>query len=326
MRALVVLLALGACREPVEVGRVSSAVNGEVDTTARYPGVLGMFVDKGTSVARCTGVLLGPNLVLTARHCVSPTRAGGIVCGSSPLGTPFEGMNALVTTDPEMPDDPAAYVRGARMAVPPDGTDECGFDIALVVLEGAGIDPSEATPYEPRLERPVATGELLTAVGYGTSGSGGLGRRRYREGAPVACLGGADCAIPEVQPTEFMIEDGFFCTSDSGAPSFDADGRVVGVTSKGIDPCVTPIVSSVFAWSEWIRRVAIEAANEGGYAAAAWAVPVPDAGVPDAGLDAGAPPAPIEESGCAVGGGSAASGLAALPWIALGVFCRRKRG
>jgi hypothetical protein len=308
------------------IGRVSSAVNGEVDSTALYPGVLGMFVDKGTGVARCSGVLIAPNLVLTARHCVSPTRSGGIVCGSSPLGTPFEGDAAVVTTDYTMPDEPSAYVRGARFAVPSEGNDECGFDIALVVLEGAGVPASAATPYEPRLDAPVATGELLTAVGFGMTMSGGLGTRRYREGANVACVGGADCTVPEVQPTEFMVGDGFFCTADSGAPSFDADGRVVGVTSKGIDPCSGPIVSSVYAWRDWIRAVAVEAAAEGGYAPPSWAVPMPDAGAPlaDAGLDAGAtPPPPTDDGGCRVTGTS--SPWLALSWLVLFAANRRRR-
>ncbi len=49
------------------------------------------FTHYTDSVSACTASLIAPNVLLTARHCVSP---GGIeegVCGQSPFGTPVPG-------------------------------------------------------------------------------------------------------------------------------------------------------------------------------------------------------------------------------------------
>lgn len=320
---LFMLVALGCAPD---VGASTAAVEGEVDTAAEWSGVLGMNIDKDGGFASCTGVLIAPNLLLTARHCVSSTQPE-IVCGSSPLSPPVPGENVLSTTDTTIESTSTAVV-GLTVEVPPEGNDECGFDIAAVILRAEPFGGAEI--YPPRLDRPVTTGETFTAVGYGTTESGGgLGTRRVATDVSVACVGGVDCDNPVVQPTEWISEDGAFCRSDSGAPAI-ADGEVVGIVSKGLAPCNAPILTSVYAFRDWIRQVGREAAVQGAYPTPAWAVeemgdagtgsdagdePLADAG-PDAGEDGG--------GGCAARPGRAAP-MPALALLALALLGRRRR-
>lgn len=337
MRALasltILLLAAGCAPDlAADLGAGRAAVNGEVDTAAEWTGVLGMNIEKPEGFASCTGVLIAPNLLLTARHCVASTQPT-IVCGSSPLSDPVPGMNVLATTDTTVSAMSTAVI-GLAVEVPPDGNDECGFDIAAVILQAEPFGGAEV--YPPRLDRPVATGESFTAVGYGTNGmGGGIGTRRVATTGSVACVGGVDCDIPEAQDTEWVAEDGTFCTSDSGAPAL-VDGEVVGVISKGLAPCDAPILTSVYAFRDWIREVGRAAAIQGGYPTPEWAAEAAvDAGTgetdagetpmteSDAGPDGGATGGP-EDGGCAASPGRSASPLG-LALLALGLLGRPRR-
>ena len=71
----------------------------------------------------CSGSLLAPNLVLTARHCVSVvkgTDSGQIQCGVSQFQAPHAGNQFYVSPDAVRPntlDDPS-FVQGADVRVP----------------------------------------------------------------------------------------------------------------------------------------------------------------------------------------------------------------
>lgn len=320
-RLALACLLTSACA-PAVASRVAS-VNGAVDTEGNWPGVVVMQIRKPEGIATCTGVLIAPNLLLTARHCVSSTQPA-LVCGASPLAPPVGGDDVLSTNDLVLADT-SPVVRTVRVEVPPEGNDECGFDIAAVILAG---EFEGAEIYPPRLDRDVTTGETFTAVGYGTTGSGGLGTRRVLGEVSVACVGGVDCTIPEVQETEWVATDGAFCRSDSGAPAIDADGNVIGVISKGINPCSTPILSSTYAFRDWIRAVGVMAAEEGDYPSPAWAIEAPDAGLADAGTDA--PPESdagtmSSSGGCAVAGRAARGGGLTFLLSMLALAARRRR-
>src|SRR5271165_2200535 len=64
------------------VGSESSAIqDGTVDTTHDF--AVGIVQMTNQAVAFCSGVLLEPNLVATARHCVSQLLSPQIDCSSS---------------------------------------------------------------------------------------------------------------------------------------------------------------------------------------------------------------------------------------------------
>jgi MYXO-CTERM domain-containing protein len=263
------LMSCGGQPEQERLGRASVSVNGTVDSSDQYPMVVGVVVNKSTAIARCSGVLIAANLVLTARHCLSPTSGGLVQCGSSPLGTPYPAANVRVTRLFQMSDLPEDYLTAARIEVVPGGNDTCGYDLAAVVLEGEGFGAQAKTAI-PRIDVSVVDGEEHVAVGYGSDGSGGIGVRRFKPGLYAYCVGTA-CPLP-VPQTEWVGASDSFCQADSGAPALDVDGKAIGVVSRGQDPCATPILANLAEWKSWIMELGVSAAADGGYAAPFWAL------------------------------------------------------
>src|SRR4029078_10580959 len=73
-----------------------------------------------------------------------------------------------------------------------------------------------------------------------------------------------------IESTEFLGDTGI-CSGDSGGPAFDAEGKVVGVVSRGAEGCEFPVYSTVTAWKDWLMETPLEAADLGGYEPPYWA-------------------------------------------------------
>ena len=224
----------------------------------------------GGAVGGCTASLIAPNLLLTARHCVSPSEGEDrVICGSATFDDAVAGDQVISTND-AVPNRQSPTFRGASVRVPSEGADTCGFDIALITL-AEPIPSSVAAPAVPRIDREVEAGESYTAVGYGVDENGDPteGRMVLRD-LTVECSPGA-CGPRGIESTEFLGETGV-CSGDSGGPALDVNGKVIGVVSRGSEPCETPIYGTVFAWRDLIVETALEAAELGGYDPPFWAV------------------------------------------------------
>ncbi len=212
----------------------------------------------------CSAVLVAPNLLLTARHCLAGAADSEVVCGESPLDTLVEPEavvldNVLSYLDTPQPGLQVPAI--ARFEVPPGAADVCGNDLAALLLDRAILTP----PLVPRLADPATVGERYTAVGYGRStlseGSR-AGVRMRLEDQVVRCVGSA-CAIPSAA-TEFGGDDGV-CLGDSGGPAVDRQGRVLGIASRSAEGCETPVYTSLPAFAAWLEPLLDEAAELGGY-------------------------------------------------------------
>lgn len=191
------------------------------------------------SVTLCSGALVAPNLVLTARHCVSDALTQTPACDA--LGQSHNGQQLSYDADPRAisiytgthvdfgVDQPRAH--GER-TVHPSTSVICDADVAFLVLDRA-IEGVTVLPM--RLHGAVESGDLVVPVGFGGGATGDVGTRVPRSSSAVLSVGpGANHETGAVLgPREFEVSAAT-CKGDSGGPAIDVrTGQVVGVVSRG---------------------------------------------------------------------------------------------
>jgi Trypsin len=264
------LFAVAACAAPTadtsesRQASTQSIVGGSVSTPSQDAAVL--LNEAGAP--SCTGTLIAPNLVLTARHCVTYFNP------NTECGAPLRGElgPSLVTVSVGVHATRQGWVARATKFFVPTAQDLCGGDIALVMLDD---DVTGITPATVRFSPPTI-GEVAIAVGYGDQGTG----RRQREGVKVLALGPVTTSyktangqsLPMRLPANELATTESTCYGDSGGPLFDALGQIIGIASRGLDDLCNdrPTYWTTLAAYEALIR---SAANAAGH-------PLPEATVP----------------------------------------------
>ncbi|HEY2512692.1 MAG TPA: trypsin-like serine protease [Polyangiaceae bacterium] len=190
------------------------------DDSGRDPAVVALTSDDGEL---CSAVLVAPDVVLTARHCVSLT-SNSVTCPASSAQIsgerPAASLRVLVGESLATAWEAA---RG-RLVYAPSTDRLCGADIALVVLDQE-IDSIAPLAISTT---PVAAGEHVTALGFGRRIDGEpSGTKLLREHVQVRSVSGAEFEVGEAT-----------CQGDSGGPALDeSTGQILGVVSRGGPAC-----------------------------------------------------------------------------------------
>lgn len=234
------LALLGACavdsREAV--GTSQAAIIAGTDSTVEQDSVVMIkhydAVQIGGGAEGCTGTMLTPRLVLTARHCVAATdpqlacESDGTASFGGNVQQSYPASKLFAFSGTARPDFISGLDRAARGAEIIDDAAKnlCNHDLALILLEkplpGAKISPI-------RLDGGPKAGEITTIVGWGvTDKEASPAARKQRANVKIQEVGPAD----RLGPAEFRVgESG--CAGDSGGPAFAPSGAVLGVLSRG---------------------------------------------------------------------------------------------
>ncbi len=207
------------------------------DDEGSIGGVVALRVGAGGSFELCTGALVAPNVVLTARHCVTKNTTTSVSCdengrsanGPHVVGDEAPGTIGIYTgASPVFSKRPLAL---AKAIVSPQGDYLCDADIALVVLDRS----LSVEPLAVRLEAKAQVGETIRAVGYGQNDMNAPIGSRFRKNA-LRVLGQGKGLSPSKTPLgEHEFEVGkSICQGDSGGPAIsEKTGAVIGVVSRG---------------------------------------------------------------------------------------------
>ncbi|MEO0323895.1 MAG: S1 family peptidase [Myxococcota bacterium] len=230
------LLLLGACATPApELGidAASQPIVGGEPVDGTQPGVVAVVTQGG---GLCSGTVIAPRVVLTAKHCIQ--RAGA----AAPLNP---AAVFVAVTDDVTPifdrrrtfDD---FITDSVDVLTTEGSyreDRClrdltSQDVALVVTrQTLPVDPVPVS-----FESPTSLiSRQVTAVGFGQIPAGSSGRK-FSVDTRVECVGCFQCDAG-TDSSGVIYTVATTCQGDSGGPLLNAEGEVFAVLSFGTGSC-----------------------------------------------------------------------------------------
>ncbi|MEI9940606.1 MAG: trypsin-like serine protease [Pseudomonadota bacterium] len=238
------------------VGCSSGEAGQAGDTLSEQDPIVGGSADRGKDPAvvaidiggqgLCTGTLISPRWVLTARHCVSET-AEEVECPSrAPQvhGTHSADSFTILVGDDAQTARPVAI--GQRVVVP--SSDQlCDHDLALIELDRA------VTSVTPLALASLSGVKTVRGVGFGRRGdNAAAGKKMTRSNVPILDESAAEFEVGVLS-----------CSGDSGGPALDSKGRVVGVVSRGGPDCSGPQSRNIYTRVDAFHELIDQALGKG---------------------------------------------------------------
>lgn len=238
LAGILVLLGAGCVkRQQMPDERMVRAV--EQETSSGVVAIATTMSDAPSHITLCSGALVAPNLVLTARHCVSRAVTATPSCDAR--GRSHNGDHLAEDVDPQSiaiytgthvrPDVDVPVARAVR-TLHPTGQVLCDSDVAFLVLDRP---IQNATILSMRMHAPVETGDVVVPVGFGGGPLNVVGHKVARSKSTVLATGPSANATTGavLGPREFEVDQAT-CRGDSGGPAIDVmTGEIVGVVSRG---------------------------------------------------------------------------------------------
>lgn len=284
-------------KAPESIATIESPVQGGVvDSTSKFAVGIVRVDQASGGIGTCSGALILPNLVVTARHCVdeSPEQ---INCKTAKFGA-RQGGAVYVTTQTTMSQNANGYYTTSKI-ITPTASEVCGNDIALLILSN---NVTEATPITPGIQYPMYDSRYqhgVTVIGYGITSpnANDSGTRRRRENVSLLCTPGdpvLDCGKADstgliqgvMSDREFIAKEGT-CQGDSGSSAYEQgfwnQGKPLsfGVLSRGGassdgKTCLQPVYTRLDAFRDLVIDAAKQAsANWTKYPEPSWTTFVP---------------------------------------------------
>lgn len=222
----------------------------------------------------CSGTVVAPRLVITARHCIAPYVEGSYQCSTD------GGYSESLTRNPRdagtvgQPYDPklvevrigqnpvgAEPALGEKIYTVPTDT-ICKNDIAIVRVDR----DLPVAPRPMRLTEPTFPGELVTVVGYGLTSTTVRGRHE-RHDVEIQAVGKST-----LYPVGRGAYDRTFrlgqaaCPGDSGGPTLSDKGAVLGVFSIIVNDCYSSAALSFYTQLAPFRDFIEDAFEDSGFA------------------------------------------------------------
>lgn len=216
---VLVSLVLAGCAPPPEGGTPTGApiVGGEAGGD---PAVV--VLQNYQSGGLCSGSLIAPRVVLTAKHCVQQPFAEGPASPSQIVVGVGDNIRRLTATlrVQTITTTPGVYTEDSRGGI---GSGLVGEDVAVLLLQSgvAGIEPIPVRRADPS----PLTGETITASGFGQTPSGQVGVKYTVMGRVQSVMG------------DLIYVGPLTCQGDSGGPMITSDREVAGVVSFGAGSC-----------------------------------------------------------------------------------------
>lgn len=157
----------------------------------------------------CTGAVIAPKVILTAKHCVLDSTADDLSVGQGTYlsnGQFLPPVQDIITTA---------------------GDEIEGKDIALLTLE----EPTDLKPLPWKPASTLEEGDTVTLVGFGQQKIGPSGSSQA--GVKMSTLS----EIVQTSLLEYLVGGPASCFGDSGGPGLTETGEVFGVVSRGAINC-----------------------------------------------------------------------------------------